>query len=141
MKVPVIPVYAPNHSFVRFCFDDGSYINWEPIKGQSLPDAYYMSTLRIPGESIRDGVYMKSLTRQEFIGVEYNNIGAHLMTQRSYEEAVPYFSAAIKLYRGSHPPITTGAPPVHARAPHGALVDVLKANELDPEAGDAEHPG
>lgn len=133
LKIPIIPVYAPNHSFLRFCFDDGTYINWEPTQARHDPDAYYVSTLRIPGESIRDGVYMKSLTRQEFIGVEYNNIGAYLMTERRYEEAVPYFSAAIKLYpRFSSAYHNRGTSYYAARRLTEALGDLTKANELDP---------
>ncbi len=42
LRLPVIPVYAPNHSFVRFNFNDGSYLNWEPIEGKQFPDAYYI---------------------------------------------------------------------------------------------------
>lgn len=98
LKIPLIPVYAPNHSFLRFCFDDGSYLNWEPTEAVPLQDSYYREKMRIPEESIRAGVYMKSLERGEFIGVEHNNIGAWLMSRGRYGDALPHFSAAIELY-------------------------------------------
>lgn len=133
LKIPLIPVYAPNHSFLRFCFDDGTYLNWEPTRSRHDPDAYYVSALGIPAESIRTGVYMKGLTRKEFIGVEYNNIGAHLMAERRYGESVPCFSAAIKLYpRFSSAYHNRGTAHYAARRLDEALADLARANELDP---------
>jgi tetratricopeptide (TPR) repeat protein len=133
LKIPIIPVYAPGHSFIRFCFDDGTYINWETTQGKTQPDSYYIKTLRIPEESMRRGVYMKSLTRKEFIAVEYNNIGAYLMSMGKFGDAIPYFNAAIQLH------------PVFSSAYHNrgtscyaikrlkeALPDLLKADSLDP---------
>jgi hypothetical protein len=69
LELPVIPVYAPNHSFIRFNFNDGTYLNWEPIEGKHYPDAYYIKKLRIADQSIQRGVYLKSLSRKEFLGV------------------------------------------------------------------------
>ncbi len=133
LKIPMVPVYAPNHSFIRFCFNDGTYINWETTQGISRPDSYYITSLRIPEESIRSGVYMKILTRKEFAAVEYNNIGAHLMSMRKFSDAIPYFSAAVQLY-----PLFSSA--YHNRGtsyyamkrPREAMADLRKADGLDP---------
>ena len=133
LKIPILPVYAPNHSFLRFIFDDGTYINWEPTQKAVQPDSYYIKTLRIPDETIKSGVYMRNLIRQEFIAVEYNNIGAYLMSDRKYSESVPYFSTAIKLY-----PLFSSAYHNRGTAYYAtkrldeALSDILKANGLDP---------
>jgi Tfp pilus assembly protein PilF len=96
--IPILPVYAPNHSFLRFIFDDGSYLNWEPLEARPLPDAHYIEKLSIARESIARGVYLKSLSRKEFIAVERNNIGAWLMTRRDYAGAVAHFDAAVAQY-------------------------------------------
>lgn len=98
LGIPILPVYAPNHSFLRIYFEDGSYMNWEATEGKSLPDAYFIEKLRVEGSSIRMGVYMKTLSRSEFIGVEYNNMGASLISAGRYADAVPYFDRAIRLY-------------------------------------------
>lgn len=98
VKLPLVPVYAPDHSFVRFLFPDGTYLNWEPIKGISIPDKYYIQQLKIPQSCVRSGVYMKNLSRREFFGVQYNNIGSFLLTAKKYSDAVPYFTMAITLY-------------------------------------------
>jgi tetratricopeptide (TPR) repeat protein len=133
LKIPIVPVYAPNHSFIRFCFDDGTYLNWETTQGMPQQDSYYIKSLRIPEESIRAGVYMKILTRKEFTAVEYNNIGAYLMSMRKFSDAVPYFSAALQLY-----PLFSSA--YHNRGTsyyatkrlQEALSDLRKADGLDP---------
>lgn len=133
LRLPIIPVYAPNHSFLRFCFDDGSYINWETTQGRVQTDSYYIKELRIPEASIRAGVYMKELTRREFHGVGFNNIGSHLMSARRFGEAVPYFSAAIASYpRFSSAYHNRGTAHYAVKRLREALADLLKANELDP---------
>ncbi len=98
LRIPLIPVYAPNHSFIRFYFGDGTYINWETTRAEVFTDNICIKKFRIAGRSLHEGVYLKSLTRKEFIGVEYNNIGAHLMAMKNFSDAVPYFTMAIACY-------------------------------------------
>lgn len=98
LKIPLIPVYAPNHSFIRFYFDDGTYMNWETLKAGEMGDQEYVKKLNIDGASLRQGVYLKALSRKEFLGVEYNNVGAYLMTGKKYSDAVPYLTMAIACY-------------------------------------------
>jgi tetratricopeptide (TPR) repeat protein len=136
LKIPILPVYAPNHSFLRFCFDDGTCLNWEPTQAKSLPDSWYVKTLRIPDESIRRGVYMKNLERREFLAVEYNNIGASLMALKRFHDALPYFGAAIELYPlFSSAWHNRGTAFYASRMAKEALADLLKACELDPSQG------
>lgn len=133
LGLPILPVYAPDHSFVRFFFDDGTYINWETTQALVRPDTYYIETLRIPVESIRAGVYMKTLSRKEFIAVEYNNIGAHLMTAGKYAAALPRFSAAVELYPAFSSAFHNRGSSFYALGRHDeALADLQKANGLDP---------
>jgi len=133
LKIPIVPVYAPNHSFIRFCFDDGTYLNWETTQGMPRPDSYYIKSLRIPEESMRSGVYMKILTRREFTAVEYNNIGAYLMSMRKFSDAVPYFSAAIQLYPLFSSAYHNRGTSYYAMKRLGeALADLRKADGMDP---------
>ncbi len=133
LKIPIVPVYAPNHSYIRFYLDDGSYINWETTKGASYDDEYYIKTLRIPDISLKRGVYLKTLSRKEFIGVEYNNIGAYLLMMKQFAGAVPYFNTALQSY-----PKFSSAYHNRGTALYGlnrlrdALDDLLMAADLDP---------
>ncbi len=133
MKIPVVPVYAPNHSFLRFYFDDGSYINWEPTQARPQQDSYYIKELGISGDSVSKGVYMKTLTRQEFIAVEYNNIGSHFMLKKNYSEAVMYFTAAARFYPAFSSAWHNRGSSYYAMGrSEEALSDLQRANELDP---------
>ncbi|MFH0976622.1 MAG: tetratricopeptide repeat protein [Spirochaetota bacterium] len=133
LHLPVIPVYAPNHSFVRFNFNDGSYINWEPLEGKSYPDAYYVKKLNIAEKSIKQGVYLKSLSRKEFIGVEYNNIGAYLMSMKKFGDAIPYFDEAVKLYpQFSSAYHNRGTSFYALKQIDKAFADLTYADKLDP---------
>jgi hypothetical protein len=60
LPLPIIPVYAPNHSFVRFYFSDGSYLNWEPTMAKSLPDAWYAKELKIDPASVRKACILRA---------------------------------------------------------------------------------
>lgn len=133
MKIPIVPVYAPNHSFLRFYFDDGSYLNWEPTQACPLPDSFYIKELNISAKSLENGVYLKTLTRQEFVAVEYNNIGSHLLLSKHYREALVYFTAALKFYPAFSSAWHNRGTAYYAMG-HGreALADLQKANDLDP---------
>ncbi len=133
LRLPVIPACAPNHTFLRFNFNDGSYLNWDPVDGKSYPDAFYIKKLNIAEKSLQNGVYLKSLARKEFIGMEYNNIGAHLFIKKKFKEAIPFFDFAVEYY------------PKYSSAYHNrgnanyainhldkALADLLTADSLDP---------
>ena len=135
LKIPVIPVYAPNHSFLRFYFDDGSYLNWEPLEAAPLQDAFYIKKMRIPEQSLRKGVYLKSLTRKDasatFLGGR--GIGAWLLSRTKYRESLPYFSSAVETN-----PLFSSAWHNRGTAYYAlkrlgeAENDLVKANELDP---------
>jgi tetratricopeptide (TPR) repeat protein len=133
IKIPLVPVYAPGHSFIRFYFDDGSYLNWEPIKAVPQPDAWYIKHLNISAESIKKGVYLKTLTRKEFLAVEYNSIGSHLLINRRYGDAAVYYTAAIKLYPSFSAAYHNRGTAYYAMGrSKEALADLLIANGLDP---------
>lgn len=133
LPLPIIPVYAPNHSFVRFYFSDGSYLNWEPTMAKSLPDAWYVKELKIDPGSVRKGVYLASLSRGEFVGVQCNNIGGFFLSKRSYAESIPYFDRAIRQYpRFSSAYHNRGTAYYAMKNIPAAQRDLMKAYELDP---------
>jgi tetratricopeptide (TPR) repeat protein len=133
LKIPIAPVYAPNHSFVRLFFNDGSFINWEPLEGASLPNAWYISKLSIAEKSVKNGVYLNTLSRKEFLGVHYNSMGSYLFSNKKFSDAIPYYTMAISL----NPKLSSafhnrGCAYLATRRMELALADLLKAEELDP---------
>ncbi len=133
LKIPIVPVYAPNHSFVRLYLDDGSYVNWETTKSASYDDDYYIKNLRISDVSLRKGVYLKTLGRNEFIGVEFNNIGAYLMSSKKFLDAVPYLNSALRHYPKFSSAYHNRGTALYALSrTENALNDLLAARDLDP---------
>ncbi len=133
LKIPIVPVYAPNHSFVRFYLDDGAYVNWETTKSATYDDNYYIRILKISDVSLKKGVYLKTLGRNEFIGVEFNNIGAYLMSSKKFLEAVPYFNSALRFYPKFSSAYHNRGTALYALSrTKNALNDLLAARDLDP---------
>jgi len=133
LKLPIIPVYAPNHSFIRFNFKDGSYLNWECTEGKHYSNAWYIKKLNISSKSISQGVYLISLTRNEFLAVEFNNIGAHLMLQKKYTNAIQIFNKAIEMYpRFSSAYHNRGTSYYAIKMKKEAFLDLHTALGLDP---------
>ncbi|MBP7584361.1 MAG: tetratricopeptide repeat protein [Spirochaetes bacterium] len=133
LGIPIVPVYAPNHSFVRYGFTDGTYLNWEPLEMKALPDSFYVRKLGIAKESVEKGVYLKSLNRREFLGVQYNSLGSQLMARRKYGDAVPYFTMALSLHPAFAAAFHNRGTALYAlKRTDEALRDLTKAEELDP---------
>lgn len=133
LGLPVIPACAPHHSFVRFNFNDGTYLNWDTVDAKPYSDEYYIKKLKISENSLQKGVYLKSLTRKEFIGLQYSNIGSYLFTYRHFNEAIPFFNAALKYYANYSSAFHNRGSAYYAlNRPDRALADLLTANSLDP---------
>lgn len=133
MTIPIVPVYAPNHGFIRFYLNDGSYLNWETTTADVVIDDHYVKTMRISEESIRKGVYLAALQRKEFIAVEYNNIGAYLMSLRRFEEAAASFTMALRNYPAFSSAYHNRGSCFYAlKRGAEALKDLLTARDLDP---------
>ena len=85
-------------------------------------------------------MYLKGLSRKEFVGVEYNNIGAHLMTQKKYADAASCFNMAVRLYPAFSSAYHNRGTALYATGKlDGALVDVLKAADLDPRRPETQN--
>ena len=133
MAIPIVPVYAPNHGFIRFYLNDGSSLNWETTTATVVSDDYYVKTMRIDEGSIRKGVYLATLQRKEFIAVEYNNIGAYLMSLRRFEEAAASFTMALRNYPAFSSAYHNRGSCLYALTRSAeALRDLLTARDLDP---------
>ena len=80
---------------------------------------------------IRDS--LKTLGRNEFIGVEFNNIGAYLMSSKKFAEAVPYFNSALRYYAKFSSAYHNRGTALYAlNRARNALKDLTAARDLDP---------
>jgi len=73
LDLPIVPVETPGHIFVRWVFDDDSYINWETTSGTSHPDEFYIDynkKHKIHPLTLKKGTYLRNLTLEEFAAIE-----------------------------------------------------------------------
>lgn len=117
--LPIKAVVAPRHSFVRWHFSNGQYLDWETTVGAPKDDSYYLSGdyLGETGpnsrsnydldQAVAQGAYLRSLTPSEFMAVPYVNAGvAHMMmgkkskdtaySRRHLQRAYRLFTQAIQ---------------------------------------------
>ncbi len=140
LRLPIVPVNAPNHSFVRLVFEDGSYLNWEPLEGKPLPNEFYIQRFGIAKSSVERGVFLKSLNRTEFLGVQYNTLGSYLFSRKKFSDSIPYFSMAIRL----NPLLSSayhnrGSAYYATKRNDHALADLTKAADLDPNRASTQN--
>jgi hypothetical protein len=106
--VPIYPVHAPNHTFVRFVKKDYLEQNIEVTSGGGyVPDKKYIEDFAIPKEALQSGAYLRTLTKKEYLAelIENNALWYKLKSTDSseafdganFQKAEDYLNMAINL--------------------------------------------
>lgn len=90
------PVNVPEHTFIRWYYQDGSSFNWDTNFGMKTSDELYSAN--IPEWQIKSGFYMRSLTPQEVLGYYYGSRAYLFKDKHDYERAAQDFWRSIELY-------------------------------------------
>ncbi|KDA04350.1 tetratricopeptide repeat protein [Hyphomonas oceanitis] len=103
LELPITFVEVPNHNFVRWTFDDGTYINWDTNSAAIVTDDDFRrgrSRTSRQGfdqdTEIRAG-YLRNMTRDEIKGYHLGLVGSRLSGKGKKEEARNVFEKAIEL--------------------------------------------
>lgn len=94
LSLPIVGVLAPQHVFVRWVHEDGSYFNWETVTAQPHTDADYVKRFNLKESEVKSGAYLKSMSKREMVGVCMIPIGARLMDTGRNAEALRAFTKA-----------------------------------------------
>jgi regulator of sirC expression with transglutaminase-like and TPR domain len=96
--LPVSPVAAPNHVFLRF--DDGeTRRNIELLHaGAAFDETWYTSRYRIPQSTIQAGIFLGPMGEREFIAHIYSNLGALTSRRGDLHNARILYDAALVLH-------------------------------------------
>ncbi len=98
-KLPLYPVVAPEHVFVRY--DDGkTRFNIETLEqGRIRKNSYYMKRYSIEQQHVSEGYYLVTLKQSDAIlGSIYNNLSMHyLFKSREFDKALNMSLRAQKL--------------------------------------------
>ena len=97
LGLPMYPVLAPSHIFVR-------YVGKTPVNietttnGRMISDEKYIEDFLIPPQSISSGAYMKRLTYKEYLSelIMVNAI-EHFFRRNKTEKGLQYIDLAIKI--------------------------------------------
>ena len=97
LGLPMYPVLAPSHIFVRYIGDIS--INIETTtNGRMISDEKYIEDFLIPPQSISSGAYMKRLTYKEYLSelIMVNAI-EHFFRRNKIKKGLKYIDLAIKI--------------------------------------------
>ncbi len=97
LHLPMYGVATPKHVFVRW--DDGKVRrNIELFqKGQNVSDEDFVREQKIPKESIDQSVFLANLTRKQFLGFVYQNLGVLESQQGNFHKSGKDYARALRL--------------------------------------------
>ena len=95
LDLPISKVYVPYHSFIRWRFSDGSYLNWETTVAEARTDEDYISLLDIPSSAIDTGAFLRSLGSNEILEGTYLGRGISWADRMELDKAIADFNKAI----------------------------------------------
>lgn len=98
LNLPIFMIEAPEHNFVRWYFEDGTYLNWETAAGEVLEDSDYIDRYGIPEDAVERGIYLSPLTESEIIGRCYLSAGTAYANQKKYRQAIESYTRSTKFY-------------------------------------------
>lgn len=104
VNIKLYLIEVPNHNFVRWRLDDGTYINWDFNSAQEFTDDQFRNgwspTARQPfskDEEIASG-YLKDLTPAEVRAYYLGAMGNRAKSEKNYDKAERLFKTSIKTY-------------------------------------------
>jgi tetratricopeptide (TPR) repeat protein len=107
LDLPLVAVREPEHIYLRWYFNDGTYLEWEPLEGEKkflasterrINDAYFKS--RFKGEirtAIKNGVYLADLTPQDILAMHYAFVSRAWRKKGNLEKAIELIDKAYSL--------------------------------------------
>jgi regulator of sirC expression with transglutaminase-like and TPR domain len=97
LGVPVYPVHAPQHTFLRNLDAAATIRNIEATSGGTKLDSSYINENHISQTAIDKGTYLRTLTYREYLADLLTFNGRALAQNHQYDEAVKYFKRAQEL--------------------------------------------
>lgn len=97
LGLPVYPVLAPNHNFLRVTDPKSTLANIEATSGGTASDASYIKRLHISDRALAEGTYMRTLTYHEYLaGLLATN--AYIFERYGqFDKAIIYYTTALKI--------------------------------------------
>jgi len=97
----VYPVVVPGHMFIRWYFDDTSYINYETTTFELLSDSAYKEEFKISEQATTSCLYMCPLSDTQFMALHWAELAYDLFFDNT-PKAIELNKEALKLFPESY---------------------------------------
>ena len=91
-NLSLIPMKAGENIFVKYNFENSSYLNWETSFGIEQKDEVYKKLLK--NSEVQE---IKEISKDEILAIEYRNIGKSFNENKEYKKAIEYFEKVATL--------------------------------------------
>jgi len=88
-NLPLTPMKAGENIFVKYNFENSSYLNWETSFGIEQKDEVYKKLLKNS-----ETQEIKEIAKDELLAMEDRNIGESFNEDKEYKKAIEYFERA-----------------------------------------------
>lgn len=96
LNFPLRMVSLPDHTFIRWYFPDGSYLNWETTANAVWTEQQYFDWYNTThADPLAPEQEMRTLQPAEIWGIVHYNIGNALTIQRRYAEAITQYTLSL----------------------------------------------
>jgi len=96
LGLPVTLATAPNHVFVKYKRDDGTWLNIEATTGGTKSDDKYQEELGITPRAIVTGIYMRPLSHRDALLVLVGTLMQFYQESRSSEQVMQLTDVVLK---------------------------------------------
>ena len=91
-------IEVPRHNFLRYCYSDGSYVNWDPNAGRTASDREYVLSYGVSSSDVVNKRYLQPLSEQEIAGYLLMLRGNQFEEAEMWCQAEDDFRESIALY-------------------------------------------
>lgn len=97
MGLPIYPVAAPQHSFLRITDPRITYPNVEATSGGTKSDSSYIKEFHITDTALRNGTYMRTMTHHEYLAVLLEANADYYDHKGDYARSIKYYNMAAEI--------------------------------------------
>ncbi len=97
LNLPLRIVSLPEHTFIRWEFEDGAYCNWETTANAVWTDDDYVNWYNNTHADTLTVDDLRPVARDEVLFLAHYNLGNTFMQQHRYDAAIAHYSASLDI--------------------------------------------
>jgi tetratricopeptide (TPR) repeat protein len=97
LDLPLRIVSLPEHTFIRWQFEDGTYLNWETTANTVWTDEAYVDWYNSTHAGALSKNDLRPVEREDIFFLVHYNLGNAFTQQRRYDAALRHYSASLDI--------------------------------------------